>query len=410
MTRLAAALTILTLATLLLPTGARAQTQAQEPGAMVTAFEAARQSGDFDRAVTFVADQTVYRDTSGQQITGRAQIRDHLAQEAVGGAYALFVGTPQVAGNRVTWTRHRFAEDLRDLGVAPAILNVEATVEGGRITSITVSRSVETERRIRLATSSQETMLNLERAMAIHSIEAAMAVFADDAVVVATEGTYTGRAAIRDWIQGLFGEGFREELVGPRQVIGDRVIQEVDFRLDFFELMGVETLRARVEATIPDGRITRLHVMLTPESRALQQIALNKSTVIRFLNEINAGNLGIIDALIAPDFVDRDVEPGMDPGIEGARSFFAMMREGFADLRFTPVLVVAEDDLVMVRHQVTGTNTGTFVGMPPTGSAISLTAVDILRIRDGRMVERWGVADEVSLLRQLGVIPPMAMP
>ncbi len=407
MHRVAAGLTILLLIGLAYAP-ATIHAQAQDPGAVVEAFENAARAGNLDRALGLLAQNAVLTGVSGRTYTGLLEIRARYAEAQERGEYLLAgPGTRQITGNRVTWTQFFFAEDLRDLGVAPMVVNAEAVVEGGRISQLTYRPTAESTQRLRLATSAQETMLNLQQAMAAHDLAASIALFGDNAVANTPVGTFNGRAEIQGWLRTLFDGGFEEQIVGPRQVAGDRVIQHVDFGLDLFKVLGIESLRARVEATIPEGRISRLDVILDPASQARLQTAMNTAVVIRFLEEINAGNLGVIDTLIAPDFVDRDVEPGMDPGIEGTRQFFTMMREAFPDVRFTPTLVMADGDLVAMRLTVTGTNTGSMMGMPPTGASVSVPTIDILRIRDGQMVEHWGVADELSLLRQLDVIPAM---
>jgi predicted ester cyclase len=47
------------------------------------------------------------------------------------------------------------------------------------------------------------------------------------------------------------------------------------------------------------------------------------------------------------------------------------------------------------------------MGLPPTGKRITMVECGFLRFREGQLVELWRVAGEVSLLRQLGILPPM---
>jgi len=53
---------------------------------------------------------------------------------------------------------------------------------------------------------------------------------------------------------------------------------------------------------------------------------------------------------------------------------------------------------------MTGTNTGSFMGIPPTGKHVSFTGIYIARIADGKIVEHWGEEDSVSMLQQLGAL------
>jgi len=68
--------------------------------------------------------------------------------------------------------------------------------------------------------------------------------------------------------------------------------------------------------------------------------------------------------------------------------------------------VIAEGDRVGLLFRVTGTHTGNFFGIPPTGRKIDVYEVALLRIVNGRMVEGWFMMDEAELLRQLGARMP----
>jgi predicted ester cyclase len=65
----------------------------------------------------------------------------------------------------------------------------------------------------------------------------------------------------------------------------------------------------------------------------------------------------------------------------------------------------AERNRVATQKTFTGTHTGEMYGIPPTGQRVSLQYVDILRLRDGKIVEHWLALDQLSFLQQLGVDP-----
>jgi len=68
--------------------------------------------------------------------------------------------------------------------------------------------------------------------------------------------------------------------------------------------------------------------------------------------------------------------------------------------------VVAENDLVMVRLVVKATQKGDLLGVPASGTAIQWNAVDIYRIRDGRISEEWAADDIAAIMNQLGAFSP----
>jgi predicted ester cyclase len=67
--------------------------------------------------------------------------------------------------------------------------------------------------------------------------------------------------------------------------------------------------------------------------------------------------------------------------------------------------VVAQDDLVVFMTTWRGTQTGAFMGIPPTGKQVAWKVFDTIRVVDGKCVEHWGLMDQMSLMQQLGVIP-----
>ncbi len=115
----------------------------------------------------------------------------------------------------------------------------------------------------------------------------------------------------------------------------------------------------------------------------------------------NRGELAAVDEFIAADFVDHTPFPGVPPGIEGARRIFALIRTAFPDHDAQVVHQIAEDDLVATYKTFTGTHSGEFMGVPPTGRRATIRVIDFVRYRDGRIAEHWNVVDVAGLMQQL---------
>ena len=130
-----------------------------------------------------------------------------------------------------------------------------------------------------------------------------------------------------------------------------------------------------------------------------------KGLMRRFYDEVSAGNLSVIDELVADDIVDHDEFPGLEPNKDGVKQFFAMFTSAFPDLRMEPHEMISEGDLASARVTITGTHQGEFMGMPPSGKRIEVEAIDIVRIRDGQAAEHWGVTDMLTMMQQLGALP-----
>jgi steroid delta-isomerase-like uncharacterized protein len=130
-----------------------------------------------------------------------------------------------------------------------------------------------------------------------------------------------------------------------------------------------------------------------------------KSLIRRLYDEVAAGNLAVIDELVADDFVEHEKFPGLEPNKEGVKRFFAMLRSAFPDLRMEVREVLADGDLVSARVIATGTHRGDFMGMSSSGSHIEVQVFDMVRIRDGQVTEHWGLMDAMSMMQQIGGMP-----
>lgn len=108
----------------------------------------------------------------------------------------------------------------------------------------------------------------------------------------------------------------------------------------------------------------------------------------------------------SPDFVEHDPWPNMPPTVEGFKDGTRQFLEAFPDTRCEVDDVICEGDKVVVRSRLVGTNSGTFMGMPPTGRRVEVAGIDIVRVANGRMTEHWGLYDAAGLMAQLGVGAP----
>jgi C-1 hydroxylase len=126
----------------------------------------------------------------------------------------------------------------------------------------------------------------------------------------------------------------------------------------------------------------------------------NKAIVRRFVEAYNSRNLDLIDDFVAPDYVDHTNKVDR----EGLRQLFRIGLKAFPDWHETIEDIIAEEDKVWVRLAYTGTHTGEFMGLSPTGNKITTKAVDIYRIVNGKLAEYWNVTDNVNLFKQMRAI------
>jgi steroid delta-isomerase-like uncharacterized protein len=134
----------------------------------------------------------------------------------------------------------------------------------------------------------------------------------------------------------------------------------------------------------------------------------NKHIVEEFIAALfTRGDLSAVDRYLDPGFVNHDPPmPAMSTGPEGMRQASAMFRSAFPDWHSEVVQLIAEDDLVVENFVAHGTHRGAVMGETPTGREVALRGINIFRITNGRIVERWGRLDQLGLLEQLGLGSP----
>lgn len=131
----------------------------------------------------------------------------------------------------------------------------------------------------------------------------------------------------------------------------------------------------------------------------------NKDIVRRAIEDVyNRGDLDVVDELISEDFVAHTGSQDIR-GKDSMKQYVLELRQAFPDLHLSIDDQVAEGDKVVTRWTATGTHTGPYQGIPPTGKRGSMSGIDIDYVIDGTAVECWTISDDLSLLQQLGVIP-----
>ena len=131
----------------------------------------------------------------------------------------------------------------------------------------------------------------------------------------------------------------------------------------------------------------------------------NKNLIRRAVDEIwNKGEYDKLGEFISPDFkVYFNSSDDQVHGVRGTRQYYTELRNAFPDIHFTIDTMIAEGDKVVTQWTAKGTHKGVFKGIPATGQKITISAIDIDQIVDGRSIQCWMKMDELGLLRQLGV-------
>lgn len=133
------------------------------------------------------------------------------------------------------------------------------------------------------------------------------------------------------------------------------------------------------------------------------------ATVARRLIEegFTDGTVAVCDEIVDAAFVEhQDFGPGQTSGPEGVKRVIASLHRAFSDFRLDIDHLAVQGDLVWLHMTGGGTNDGPFMGHPPSGRAMRIDVFDMVRVRDGRLVEHWGIPDRLGALFQLGLVAP----
>ena len=110
----------------------------------------------------------------------------------------------------------------------------------------------------------------------------------------------------------------------------------------------------------------------------------------------------LIDEVYAPDVVDHNPHPGQGTGIEGVKMIIGVYHAVFPDLHVSNDDMLIDGNRGTLRWSATGTHEGDQLGVTATHRTVRLTGIDILKIEHGQVVERWGEANGLEMMQQLG--------
>ncbi len=130
----------------------------------------------------------------------------------------------------------------------------------------------------------------------------------------------------------------------------------------------------------------------------------NKALIHRFYEEVwNRGNVEFAHQVFAENYLRHDLRPTQAlPGPGGQVKVATDFRQAFPDIHYQIDLAIAEDDMVWVRWTATGTMTGAWANVQPTGKTVTFSGVNIFRLKAGKVVEIWNHRDDLGMAQQLG--------
>jgi predicted ester cyclase len=129
----------------------------------------------------------------------------------------------------------------------------------------------------------------------------------------------------------------------------------------------------------------------------------NKGLIRSFIQEIfNEHELSTIEKYFGNDSVEGSPQAGKGGG--GFKQFLTDFFKAFPDWQANIEHVIAENELVVIFLNGSGTQKGEFHGIPPTNKPVNIRSADLYRIEGGIITGHWDVVDQLKLLKQTGVL------
>lgn len=139
--------------------------------------------------------------------------------------------------------------------------------------------------------------------------------------------------------------------------------------------------------------------------RSAAQIEHNKKVLLRFQREVFNGHDWSTETLarnLTEDFVDHAAMPGDPPGFEGVQMRFSGWAAAFEGAEEDNLSMVGEGDLIGVMYNLHARHTGEFMGIEPTNRDVVIPGMEIVRIRDNKIAEHWGIYDFLRTAEEIG--------
>ncbi len=183
-----------------------------------------------------------------------------------------------------------------------------------------------------------------------------------------------------------------------------KILKEIVLVTILFLLTIVETANAQTPIDIKDNELVK------PKSITIDR-SLDKSTADQIIHTAqlfytfwNTGDQKYLNAGVSPNFIDNTLPAGRPQGPEGLKFASNNFRKAVPDLHCTLEDLLVVGDKVTARLLFTGTFKGKFKEHPPTNKPVKFFAIDILQIKDGKLIQDWHLEDNLTLLQQLGAI------
>ena len=169
---------------------------------------------------------------------------------------------------------------------------------------------------------------------------------------------------------------------------------------------GAASASTSTAAPVADADLVQARTVIVdqslPKAQAQAQAAMLAAR--RYATFWNTGEDRFAQAALAPRFTDRTLPPGRAQGPQGPLAASTFVRTAIPDLRADLQQMIVAGDRVTAHYRFHGHFTGQWAGTQGKGQDIDFIATDIYRIEGGSIVDNWHIEDNLTLMRQLGLV------
>jgi predicted ester cyclase len=175
--------------------------------------------------------------------------------------------------------------------------------------------------------------------------------------------------------------------------------------LVFSAAIAVIFLEPVIHTFAADTPLLEPHTLIVDRSLPREQADAQIIAALRYDTFWNTGDEALARAALAPNFVDNTLPTGRPQGLAGPLAASKLIRLAIPDIRCEIEQMIVAGDRVVAHLHFRGHFTGRFGRIQGQGQTIDFIATDIYRVADGRVAENWHIEDNLTLQRQLGLIP-----
>jgi predicted ester cyclase len=132
-------------------------------------------------------------------------------------------------------------------------------------------------------------------------------------------------------------------------------------------------------------------------------MADSKAVVRAFIEQVaNTGDIEAMDRVVAEGIIDHNNAPDSPQGIDVYKEHLRAVLHTYSAFHLTIEDQFEDGEYVITRVTASGVHQSEWLGLPPSGATVTMTGINIDRVRDGKIVEHWGEANTLGALFQMG--------